>query len=183
MIKYLFIIIFFSLISSSGANNKENIINNLIETKNINFDFEQNVNEKIEKGNCVIEYPKKIFCEYSGSNNKILVSNGKSLVVKTSVSYYRYPLEKTPLNLILDKNYLINKIYNLEERVIDKSFINYKIDENGSEINIFFDNNSFNLIGWQTKDIYQNLNITFLSSVKKNEPINKNIFKLPSSQN
>jgi len=183
MIKYLLIIIFFSLISNSSANNKENIINNLIETNNINFDFEQNVNEKIEKGNCVIEYPKKIFCEYSGSNNKILVSNGKSLVVKTSVSYYRYPLEKTPLNLILDKNYLINKIYNLEERVIDESFINYKIDENGSEINIFFDNNSFNLIGWQTKDIYQNLNITFLSSVKKNEPINKNIFKLPSSQN
>ena len=183
MIKYVFIIIFFSLINSSSANNKENIINNLIETKNINFDFEQNVNKKIEKGNCVIEYPKKIFCEYSGSNNKILVSNGKSLVVKTSVSYYRYPLEKTPLNLILDKNYLINKIYNLEERVIDKSFINYKIDENGSEINIFFDNNSFNLIGWQTKDIYQNLNITFLSSVKKNEPINKNIFKLPSPQN
>jgi outer membrane lipoprotein-sorting protein len=183
MIKYLFIIIFFSLINSSSANNKENIINNLIETKNINFDFEQNVNEKIEKGNCVIEYPKKIFCEYSGSNNKILVSNGKSLVIKTSVSYYRYPLEKTSLNFILDKNYLIDKIYNLEERVINESFINYKINENGSEINIFFDNNSFNLIGWQTKDIYQNLNITFLSSVKKNEPINKNIFKLPSSQN
>jgi len=183
MIKYLFIIIFFSLINSSSANNKENIINNLIETTNINFDFEKNENEKIEKGNCVIEYPKKIFCEYSGSNNKILVSNGKSLVIKTSVSYYRYPLEKTPLNLILDKNYLINKIYNLEERIIDNSFINYKINENGSEINIFFDNVSFNLIGWQTKDIYQNLNITFLSSVKKNEPINKNIFKLPSSQN
>jgi outer membrane lipoprotein-sorting protein len=183
MIKYLFIIIFFSFINSSSANNKENIINNLIETTNINFDFEQNVNEKIEKGNCVIEYPKKIFCEYSGSNNKILVSNGKSLVIKTSVSYYRYPIEKTPLNLILDKNYLINKIYNLEERIIDNSFINYKINENGSEINIFFDNVSFNLIGWQTKDIYQNLNITFLSSVKKNEPINKNIFKLPSSQN
>ena len=45
---------------------------------------------------------------------------------------------------------------------------------------IFFDNQSFNLIGWQTKDVYQNLNITFLSSVKKNELINKNIFKLPS---
>ena len=183
MIKYLFIIIFFSSINSSSANNKENIINNLIETKNINFDFEQNVNEKIEKGNCVIEYPKKIFCEYSGSNNKILVSNGNSLVIKTNVSYYLYPLNKTPLNLILDKNYLINKIYNYEERVINNSFINYKINENGSEINIFFDNVSFNLIGWQTKDIYQNLNITFLSSVKKNETINKNIFKLPSPQN
>jgi outer membrane lipoprotein-sorting protein len=164
----------------SHANNKENIINNLYNTKNVNFDFEQNINEKIEKGNCVIEYPKKIFCEYSGSNNKILVSNGNSLVIKTNVSYYLYPLNKTPLNLILDKDYLINKIYNLEERVIDESFINYKINENGNEISIFFDNQSYNLIGWQTKDVYQNLNITFLSSVKKNEPINKNIFKLPS---
>jgi len=178
MMRYL-IIIFCFLLNSASANKKENIINNLKETKNINFDFEQNINKKIEKGNCVIEYPKKIFCEYAGSNNKILVSNGNSLVIKTKASYYLYPLEKTPLNLILDKDYLINKIYNLQERVIDGSFINYKIDENGNEINIFFDNQSFNLIGWQTKDVYQNLNITFLSSVKKNEIINKNIFKLP----
>ena len=47
------------------------------------------------------------------------------------------------------------------------------------KLTFFFDNQSFNLIGWQTKDIYQNLNITFLSSVKINEPINKNLFKLP----
>ena len=179
MIKYLYVIIFFCFVNNSNADNKENIINSLKETKNINFDFEQNINEKIEKGNCVIEYPKKIFCEYSGKNNKILVSNGNSLVIKTSVSYYLYPLKKTPLNFILDKNYLINKIYNLKGRVIDESFINYKINENGSEINIFFDNQSFNLIGWQTKDVYQNLNITFLSSIKKNEPINENLFKLP----
>ena len=179
MIKYLFIIIYFSLIIGSSANNKENIINNLKETKNINFDFEQNINEKIEKGNCVIEYPKKIFCEYSGKNNKILVSNGNSLVIKTSVSYYLYPIKKTPLNFILDKNYLISKIYNLKEKVIDESLINYKINENGNEINIFFDNQSFDLIGWQTKDVYQNLNITFLSSIKKNEIINKDLFKIP----
>ena len=179
MLKYLLVFFLLFSVTNSNANNKENIINNLKETKNINFDFEQNINKKIEKGNCIIEYPKKIFCEYSGSNNKILVSNGNSLVIKTNVSYYLYPLKKTHLNLILDKNYLINKIYNLEERVIDDYFINYKINENGSEINIFFDNQSFNLIGWQTKDIYQNLNITFLSSVKINEPINKNLFKLP----
>jgi outer membrane lipoprotein-sorting protein len=179
MIKYLYIIVFFFLVNNSNANNKENIINNLKSTKNINFDFEQNINKKIEKGNCVIEYPKKIFCEYSGSNNKILVSNGNSLVIKTNASYYLYPLEKTPLNFILDKNYLINKIYNIEEKVLDESFINFKINENGSEINIFFDNQTFNLIGWQTKDMYQNLNITFLTSVKKNESINKSLFKLP----
>ena len=146
---------------------------------NFHFQFEQNINGKIENGNCTIEYPKKIFCKYSDSRNKIIVSNGKSLVVKTISSYYRYPIQKTSLNLILDKKFLINKIYNLEERIIDNSLINYIIKEDEHEINVFFNNKTFNLIGWQTKDIYQNLNITFLSSIKKNEIFNKDIFKLP----
>jgi len=75
---------------------------------------------------------------------------------------------------------LINKIYKLEERIIDNSLINYTIKENDYEVNIFFDERTFNLIGWQTKDIYQNLNITFLSSINKNEIFDKNIFKLPT---
>tara|TARA_B100001996_G_C18416950_1_gene499123 strand:+ start:84 stop:632 length:549 start_codon:yes stop_codon:yes gene_type:complete len=179
MIKYLCIFIIFIFNVNSNADNKENIINNLKNTKNFNFDFEQNINDKIEKGNCIIEYPRKIYCEYAGNINKILVSNGKSLVIKTKVGYYRYPLNKTPLYFILDKKFLINKIYNLEARVIDDYLINYMIKENDHEINVFFDNRTFNLIGWQTKDMYQNLNITFLSSVKKNEIFDKGIFKLP----
>jgi outer membrane lipoprotein-sorting protein len=179
MLKYLYTFIFIFLANNTNASNKENIINNLKNTQNINFEFEQNINKKIEKGNCIIKYPKKIFCEYVGSNNKILVSNGKSLVIKTRVSYYRYPLKKTPLNFILDKNFLINKIYNLEEKIVDESYINYLIKENNNEINIFFDIQTFNLIGWQTSDIYQNFSITFLSSIKKNEEVNEDLFKLP----
>ena len=179
MIKYLYIFIIFLFNINSNANNKESIIKNLENTKNFNFDFEQNINQKIEKGNCIVDYPQKIYCEYAGGNDKILVSNGKSLVIKTRVSYYRYPLNKTPLFLLLDKNFLINKIYDLEERIIDNSLINYTIKEDDQEINIFFDDRTFNLIGWQTKDVYQNLNITFLSSIKKNETFDKNIFKLP----
>ena len=128
----------------------------------------------------MIEYPKKIFCEYSGNKNKILVSNGKSLVIKTVSSYYRYPLKKTPLNLILDKNFLIDKIHHLDERIIDEFLINYTIKEKNNEINIFFDNLTYNLIGWQTKDAYQNLSIIFLSSININEKINASLFKIPS---
>ena len=81
--------------------NKENIINNLKNINNLSFNFEQNINGKIENGNCIIEYPKKNFCKYNNLNNKILVSNGKSLVIKTkNGSYYRYN-KKTPLNYIL----------------------------------------------------------------------------------
>ena len=180
MYKYLILFFLLFFLTNSNANNKENIINNLKNTNNINFEFEQNINKKIEKGNCVIQYPKKIYCEYVGSNNKILVSNGKSLAIKTKVGYYLYPLKKTPLNYILDKNFLINKIYNLEENSINESFINYLILENDNEFNIFFDSKTFNLIGWQIKDIYQNLNITYLSSIRKNETINEDLFKIPS---
>ena len=178
MLKYLFIFFFLILITDTNANNKKKIINNLINTKNLNFEFEQNINGKIENGNCIIEYPKKIYCKYK-KNNKILISNGKSLVIKTTSSYYRYPLKKTPLNLILDKNFIIDKIDDLKEKITNKSYINYTILENDNKIDIFFDNQTFNLIGWQTNDIYQNISSTFLYSISINQEINKKLFKLP----
>ena len=178
MFKYFFILIFLISFSNSQADNKDKIIENLQNSENLNFNFEQNVNGKIENGNCTIQYPKKIYCKYI-ENNKILVSNGKSLVIKTRNSYYRYPLNKTPLNLILDKNFLIKKIGNLIEKKLDKTYINFKIVENDSEIDILFDNKTFNLVGWQTKDIYQNVNVTYLSSIQINQQIDKNLFKLP----
>ena len=180
MLKLYLIIIFFVLTFNSNAEIKEKIIQNLKNTKNLDFKFEQNVNGKIENGNCTIEYPKKIFCEYARSNNKILVSNGKSLVIKTISSYYRYPLEKTPLNVILDKNILINKIKSLKERTIDNNLINFTIFDNNNEISIFFDKQTYDLIGWQNTDMYQNFNITFLSSIRKNRVLSKNLFNLPA---
>ena len=180
MLKLYLIIIFFVLTFNSNAEIKEKIIQNLKNTKNLDFKFEQNVNGKIENGNCTIEYPKKIFCEYARSNNKILVSNGNSLVIKTISSYYRYPLEKTPLNVILDKNILINKIKSLKERTIDNNLINFTIFENNNEISIFFDKQTYDLIGWQNTDMYQNFNITFLSSIRKNRVLSKNLFILPA---
>ena len=177
-----FFLIFFLLIltSNSYSEIKDGIIQNLRNTNNLDFKFEQNINGKIENGNCTIEYPKKIFCEYARSNNKVLVSNGKSLVIKTRTSYYRYPLDKTPLYLILDKDFLINKILNIEERIIDENLVNFTILEKENEINIFFDKKTYDLIGWQNKDIYQNFNITYLSSIRKNRILSKNLFKIPS---
>jgi len=181
MKKIIIIFLFCITTSTAFSSIKNNIINNLINTKNLSFDFEQNINGKIESGTCVLEYPKIIYCAYNLKNKKKLVSNGKSLVIKTSSgSYYRYPISKTPLEYILDKKVLINEIKKLEERIINDSFINFTILKDGNEINIFFDKNNYNLIGWQTLDIYQNLNITFLSSIEKNQKLSKNLFKLPS---
>ena len=178
--RYFSILFLLILTSNSNSEIKDKIIQNLKSTDNLDFKFEQNVNGKIEHGNCTIKYPKKIFCEYSRSNNKILVSNGKSLVIKTRTSYYRYPLEKTPLNLILDKTYLISKIFELEERIVDKNLINFTIQDKDNEINIFFDNQSYDLIGWQNTDMYQNFNMTFISFIRKNRVLSKNLFEIPT---
>ena len=179
MKKYFLIFYLILFANKSLAEIKENIIKNLENTRNISFNFEQNINGKIENGNCIIQYPKKIYCNYDVSNEKILVSNSKSLVIKTKTSFYLYPLEKTPLNLILDKNYLLNKIKDLNERVVENKFINFTFVENDNEINIFFNKQNYDLIGWQTLDIYQNLSITFLSSIFKNQEIDKSLFILP----
>ena len=110
-----------------------------------------------------------------------MVSNGRSLVIKNKNinQYYVYPINRTPLNLILDKKYLIDRIKDLDSRIIENQYINFTLINDKYEINIFFDIESLNLIGWQTEDIYQNLVITFISNVRLNQKINEDIFKLP----
>ena len=179
--RLIFQIIFLIAFSTIAlASTKKNIIQNLKEIQNVTFDFEQNINGKLENGQCTIQYPKKINCKYNLKNQKVLVSNGKSLVIKTKNSFYIYSLERTPLNFILNKQYLLKKIKKLKEREIDNKYINFFFTENDNEINLFFDKKTFNLIGWQTLDIYQNLSITYISSIIKNKQIKENLFILPN---
>ena len=59
--KYFFLVILLiSFTSKVSASIKNTIIQNLQNTKNLSFNFEQNINGKLENGNCTIEYPKKI---------------------------------------------------------------------------------------------------------------------------
>ena len=171
MYKYFSIFFILVLSSSSNAEIKNKIIQNLKNTNNLNFQFEQNINGKIENGSCIIEYPKKIYCKYDLSNQKILVSNGQSLVIKTISGFYQYPISKTPLNFILNKEFLLEKINNLNGRIVEEKFVNFNFIENDNEVNIFFDTKTHNLIGWQTLDIYQNLSITYLNSIIKNQKL------------
>ena len=179
MRKIYYVIFFLFLTSNVFASIEENILKKFKNIENISFNFEQNINGKIENGNCTIEYPKKIYCKYNLGNKKVLVSNGKSLVIKTLTSYYIYPLERTPLYFILNKNYLLKKIKDIKGRDINNNFINYRFIENDSEINLFFDKKTYNLIGWQTVDIYQNISITYLSFIKRNQKLDNELFILP----
>ena len=181
MIRVLILFFILNFYNPVFSSIKEKIISQMQLTNNLSFNFIQTIDNKNENGKCIIEYPKKIWCAYDNSNKKIIVSNAKSLVIKTSNKggYYLYPLSKTPLNFLLDKDYLIKKMKILEPREIDGKYLNFKFLENDNEINVFFDKESLNLIGWQTEDVYQNLVITFISSLKINIKIREKIFVLP----
>ena len=59
MKKILLIFFIINFNNFSFGSIKDNIISNLQNIDNLSFDFEQNIKGKIEKGNCIIEYPKK----------------------------------------------------------------------------------------------------------------------------
>jgi outer membrane lipoprotein-sorting protein len=183
MFRVLIIFFILNFCNPAFSSTKQKILSQIQLTNNLSFDFVQTIGDKSENGRCIIEYPKKIWCEYNNSNKKIMVSNGKSLVIKVrnSGNYYIYPLRKTPLESLLDKEYLISKIKMIEPREIDGKYLNFSILENNNEINLFFDKKNLNLVGWQTEDIYQNLSVTFISSVKINQKINNKIFILPTN--
>ena len=168
MKKNIFLLIFFFFIlSNSHASIKENIIKNLKITNNLIFNFEQIINGKKQSGKCTIEYPKKIFCSYDLKMKKILVSNGKSLVVKNVASNqtYHYPLKKTPLEILLDKSFLINELENSQKKNTKENIYALSIKKENISVELFFDINSYNLIGWQTAVSYTHLTLPTIYSV------------------
>ena len=181
------LILFFFILSTSHAYStiKSQIVSNLISTNSLKFRFEQKISKKIETGECIIYYPKKIFCEYDDFYKKVLVSNGKSLLINSNRNnqYYRYSLDKTPLNLILDKEFIISKISDLNKETKINELYKFKLDYENLNIVVYFDDKTLNLVGWTTIDIYQNKVETKLSAVETNVFIDEKIFDIRNYTN
>ena len=92
MKKIILIFFFLNFFNYSYASIKSKIINNFKKINNISFDFKQTIDEKTEEGNCIISYPKKIYCSYNNLKKKLIVSNGNSLVIKNRAGkeYFLY---------------------------------------------------------------------------------------------
>ncbi len=171
----LFILFSFSL----NANEKSKILNQLENLNSLEFTFNQNINGKIEKGNCLLEFPGKLKCNYFDTKEKELIINKKRLAItqkKYDKTYY-YPILKSPFINILYKDKLLEIVKSGELELIDQVIkLTYFGDD---EITVFFDRNSLNLKGWQIKDQYNN-NINFsLNIVAKNDIFKKGTFKIP----
>ena len=178
--KYIIFILIFFYPLNVLASSKEQIKNKLKETNNMSFKFIQKIEKKTEKGECIISYPKKILCRYDDIYNKILVSNGKSLVInsKKIKNYLRYQLKDTPLNLILDKKFLLDKLDQVEIIKENDETFSFKIVHNNDLINIFFDKIKYEIKGWTTTDIYLNKVETKLSNIETNIMIDERLFRV-----
>ena len=176
------ILIIILLNSNSFSSPKEEIIINLNKTSNFSFDFIQKIKDEIEIGYCQIKYPRLIHCLYNNKKKKEIISTGKSLIIRNNRDnkFYIYPLKSTPLYYILDKDYLIKQIQNLEKIKISNDIFELNFTKQNNLIIVYFDKKSFDLKGWKTIDVYQNEVLFEVNNVEKNLIIDPKIFDLPN---
>jgi len=122
------------------------------------------------------EYPKK---------KKSIITNGKrfAIVKRRYKKIYFYPLKKTPLFYLLNKENILNIIQNYEPTNINSNVIEYELmDNNSNKVNIFFNKNSLNFAGWKTRDAYSNEVNFLIKNIETNIPIKNEIFKIPKEE-
>ena len=190
MIKKLFFLlkIFFLYLISINivlADLQKNLINKLTATQTLTFDFKQKIADKEEVGNCFIKYPLLMKCNYQNLKQKTVISNGKTVAVikKKYKKIYYYPIKATPLFFILKKEKIINLIRKNKPTKINSSLIEFEfIDKKTNKIKIFFDKNSLEFKGWETKDSYSNNVIFTINNLKTNNQIIDDFFKIPKEE-
>ena len=172
-------LIFFFLTKNLYANEKDQIINYLNNLNSLEFTFNQLINNKTEKGSCLLEFPGKLKCDYFDDKEKELIINNKRLAItqkKYNKTYY-YPISKSPFLNILYKDKLL-EIVQLGKLELDDQIIrlNYSSE---NQVSVLFDRKNLDLKGWEIIDQYNN-NINFtLNVVAKNDVYKKDTFKIP----
>ena len=172
-------LIFFFLTANLFANEKNQIVDQLNNLNSLEFTFNQLINDKTEKGNCLLEFPGKLKCDYFDDKEKELIINNKRLAItqkKYNKTYY-YPISKSPFLNILYKDKLL-EIVQLGELKMDDQMIrlNYSSE---NQVSVLFDRKNLDLKGWKIIDQYNN-NINFtLNIVARNDVYKKDTFKIP----
>ena len=92
-------------------------------------------------------------------------------------------MDKTYINLILDKEFIISKINDLKKETKINELYKFKLDYENLNIVVYFDEKNLNLVGWTTIDIYQNKVETKLSAVEINVFVDEKIFDIRNYTN
>jgi len=165
MKKFLYIVLtmlIFFCVTVKGSE-KDKIIENLKKINSIKFDFIQITNDIKENGNCLIVYPKKMRCLYKEEDKEIIVNDDYLFLINRKENKnYNYNIKDTALEIMLDKENIIEKLSKVEKfNKVDKNIIAI-IDINSQEsVDIYFDSVKMNIIGWKIRN-YDKSNLEFL---------------------
>ena len=177
--KVFLALLFISFSFNLSASEKDQILTQLKNLNSLEFTFDQLVNEKLEKGSCLLEFPGKLKCEYFDNKEKELVINNKRLAI-TQKKYnktYHYPISKSPFLNILYKDKLLEIVRSGKLGSTEQLIKLIYLSEN--EITIFFDNQTLNFKGWKVIDQYINMINFSLNIISKNDAYKKGTFKIP----
>ena len=161
------------------ADEKGQITEQLNNLNSLEFTFNQMINDKIEKGSCLLEFPGKLKCNYFDSKEKELVINNKRLALtqKRYNKTYHYPISKSPFLNILYKDKLLKIVKSGDLRLTDQLIKLVYLGDN--QITVLFDKKTLDLKGWEIIDQYNN-NINFsLNIIAKNDIFEEGTFKIP----
>ena len=179
-VKFFKIFIFFILLSANlSASEKDQIVAQLNNLNSLEFTFDQIINDKNEKGSCLLEFPGKLKCDYFDDKKKELIINKKRLAItqkKYNKTYY-YPISKSPFLNILYKDKLLEIVRSGEIEMSEQVIKLVYLGEN--EITVLFDRKTLDLKGWQIIDQYNNTINFSLNIVTKNDVFKKGTFKIP----
>ena len=124
-------------------------------------------------------------CNYQNLKQKTIISNGKTVAVikKKYKKIYYYPIRTTPLFFILKKEKIINLIRQNKPTKTNSTTVEFSfVDQKKNKVKIFFDKNSLDFKGWETRDSYSN-DVSFeISNLKSNRQIVDSFFKIPEEK-
>ena len=124
-------------------------------------------------------------CNYQNLKQKTIISNGKTVAVikKKYKKIYYYPIKLTPLFFILKKEKIINLVRKAQPTEVNSSLIKFEfVDKKNNKVKIFFDKNSLEFKGWETKDAYSNDVSFIINNLKTNDEIADDFFKIPKEE-
>ena len=124
-------------------------------------------------------------CNYKNLKQKSVISNGKTIAIikKKYKKIYYYPIRTTPLFTILKKEKILNLIRNSKPSKISSKIIEFQfIGKKSNILKIFFDKNTLEFKGWETKDAYSNDVIFTINDLKINNKIPDDFFKIPKEE-
>jgi len=166
--KTIILIVFFFISFSkySYSNEIRKIIQKLEETKNLKFDFIQTLNNSIETGNCLLEFPNKFLCHYNELNRKkIFIDNNILYLVDELNNKSSQNITGTPFLFLTDKNEMIKALKEIKDYKINENRIFIKLNFSQNEtIDLYFDQKTYLIYGWKVI----NYDGTFLEFILKN---------------